>query len=158
MLGFVWNRLDPSIMYSQAYDEASNMSGKINEAAARKSSQYPSPFTPIVLFTVWTWQLWLHLMRWASVTWLVLWNDCQSFFAHPKHQKKLEEAIYRTRSQNRTCWSSTISAEQDGLNGSTLSIISRNFTPPLLLVLRTFQLKVLACGLLTRWQMPVLFC
>ena len=38
--------------------------------------------------------------------------------------------------------------EQDGLNGSTLSIVSRNFTPPLLLVLSTFQLKVLACGTL----------
>ena len=56
------------------------------------------PFTPIALLTVWTWQLWLHSRRWASVTWLVLWSNCpSSFFAHPKHQKKLAEAIQNTQ-------------------------------------------------------------
>ena len=41
MLGFVRNHLDPSKMHGQAYDGASNMSGKTNGAAARISSQYP---------------------------------------------------------------------------------------------------------------------
>ena len=41
MLGFVRNHLDPSKMHGQAYDGASNMSGKTNRAAARISSQYP---------------------------------------------------------------------------------------------------------------------
>ena len=40
MLGFVRNHLDPSIC-GQAYDGASNMSGKTNGAAARIPSQYP---------------------------------------------------------------------------------------------------------------------
>ena len=41
MLGFLRNHLDPSKMHGQAYDGASNMSGKTNGAAARISSQYP---------------------------------------------------------------------------------------------------------------------
>ena len=41
MLGFIRNHLDPSTMRGQAYDGASNMSGKTNGAAARISSQYP---------------------------------------------------------------------------------------------------------------------
>ena len=41
MLGFVRNLLDPSKMRGQAYDRASNMSGKTHIAAARISSQYP---------------------------------------------------------------------------------------------------------------------
>ena len=40
ILGFVRNHLDPSKMRGQAYDGASNMSGKTNGAAARISSQY----------------------------------------------------------------------------------------------------------------------
>ena len=41
MLGFVTNHLDPSKLSGQAYDGASNMSGKIRGAAARIQSQYP---------------------------------------------------------------------------------------------------------------------
>ena len=41
MLGFVISHLDPSKMRGQAYDGASNMSGKIRGAAARIQSQYP---------------------------------------------------------------------------------------------------------------------
>ena len=41
MLGFIRIHLDPSKMRSQAYNGASNMSGKTNRAAARISSQYP---------------------------------------------------------------------------------------------------------------------
>ena len=52
MLGFIRNHLDPSKMWNQAYDGGSNMSGKANGAAARISSQYRSPFTPIALLTV----------------------------------------------------------------------------------------------------------
>ena len=44
MLSLVRNHLDPSKMHSQAYDGASNMSGKTNGAAARISSQYPLAF------------------------------------------------------------------------------------------------------------------
>ena len=130
MLGFIRNHLDPSKMQGQAYDGAGNMSGKTNRVAARICSQYPlAPYT-YCTFTVWTWQLWPHPRRWASVTWLVLWSDCSfSFFSHPSIRwcwKKL----YRTPSQNQSCWSSKISAGQNGLNGSKLSIVSRNFTPP----------------------------
>ena len=65
MFGIVRNHLDPSKMRGQAYDGASNMSGKTNRAAARISSQYPlalythctshclnSPFILIALLTV----------------------------------------------------------------------------------------------------------
>ena len=38
MLGFVTNHLDPSQMRGQAYDGASNMSGRTNGASARISS------------------------------------------------------------------------------------------------------------------------
>ena len=41
MLGFIINHLDPSKMHSQAYDRASNLSGKTNGAAARILSRYP---------------------------------------------------------------------------------------------------------------------
>ena len=41
MLGFIRNHLYPSKISCQAYDGASNMSGKTNRAAARISSQYP---------------------------------------------------------------------------------------------------------------------
>ena len=41
MLSFIRNHLDPSDMHSEAYDRASNISGKTNGAAARISSQYP---------------------------------------------------------------------------------------------------------------------
>ena len=41
MLGFIRNYLDLSNMCDQAYDRASNMSGKTNRAAVRMSSQYP---------------------------------------------------------------------------------------------------------------------
>ena len=36
-----WFLLDPSKMHGQAYDGASNMSGKISGTAARIQSQYP---------------------------------------------------------------------------------------------------------------------
>ena len=41
MLGFVTDHLDPSKLRGQAYDGASNMSGKRNGAAARISSVHP---------------------------------------------------------------------------------------------------------------------
>ena len=41
MLDFVRHHPNPSKLRSQAYDGASNMSGKINRAAARLPSQYP---------------------------------------------------------------------------------------------------------------------
>ena len=44
MMGFVRNNLDPSKMCGQAYDGASNMSGKIRGVAARIQSQYPLAF------------------------------------------------------------------------------------------------------------------
>ena len=44
MINFVRNNLDPSKMRGQAYDGASNMSGKIRGAAARIQSQYPLAF------------------------------------------------------------------------------------------------------------------
>ena len=52
-------------------------------------------------------------------------------------------------------WSSMISAEQDGLNASTLLILSERLIPPLLLVLTAFLLTILAICFLTQWQMPV---
>ena len=41
MMGFVINHFDSSKMHGQAYDGASNMSGKKIGAAARIRSQYP---------------------------------------------------------------------------------------------------------------------
>ena len=41
ILGFITNHLDPSKMRGQAYDGASNMSGKTSGTAARVSSVYP---------------------------------------------------------------------------------------------------------------------
>ena len=41
ILDFVTNHLDPSKMRGQAYDGASNMSGKRSGTAARISSRYP---------------------------------------------------------------------------------------------------------------------
>ena len=52
MLGFVRNHLGSSKIRGQAYDGASNMSGKTNGAAARIYSQYPLAFTSIALLIV----------------------------------------------------------------------------------------------------------
>ena len=43
LLSFFTDHLDPSKMRGQAYDGASNMSGKTNGAAARISDQYSPP-------------------------------------------------------------------------------------------------------------------
>ena len=52
MLWFHQKSLRPIKDARSAYDGASNMSGNTNGAAARISSQYPSPFTPIAVLTV----------------------------------------------------------------------------------------------------------
>ena len=117
--------------------------GNTNGAVVRISSQYRLPFTTIALFTVWSWQLWLHFRSWASVTRLLLWSHCPNSFLHTSSIRGSWKKLHRTPSQKRTCWSSTISAEQDGLNGLTLSIRSRNLTPPLLLVLKHFSWRFL---------------
>ena len=79
------------------------------------------------------------------------------FSAHPKHQKKLEEAIQNAQPESnvvklkdlcRTRWIERIDA---------LDRV-KNFTLQLLFVLRTFPLKVLVCGLLTQLQMLVRSC
>ena len=93
MLGFVRNHLDPSKMHGQAYDGASNMSGETNGAAARISSQYP-----LALYTHCTSHC-LDLVAVASFeevsvrNMTVVKQQSIFFFAHPKHQKKLQEAI-----------------------------------------------------------------
>ena len=56
MLGFVINHFDPSKMHGQAYDGASNMSGKKSGAAARIRSQYPLALYTYCVLTVYTWQ------------------------------------------------------------------------------------------------------
>ena len=71
MLGFVTDHLDPSKMRGQAYDGASKMSGKTNGE--------------------------------PSVRNMIGVDNCVSvffFFAHPKRQKKLEEAIQNTQPES----------------------------------------------------------
>ena len=64
------------------------------------------------------------------------------FFAHHKHQKKLEEAIQNTQPESNLLKLKDLCRAR-WINGSMLLIVSRNFTTPLLLVLRTFEMKAL---------------
>ena len=98
MLGFVRNHLDPSKMHGQAYDGASNISRKTNIAAARISSQYS-----LALYTHCNSHC-LNLKAVASFKEVSIHNMIGVgkrlsifFFAHPKHQKKLEQAIQNTQ-------------------------------------------------------------
>ena len=101
MLGFIRNHLDPSKMRGQAYDRASNMSGKTNGAAARISSQYP-----LSLYTHCTSHC-LNLVVVPSFEEVSVHNMIGVvkrlsifFFALPKHQNKLEEAIQNTQPES----------------------------------------------------------
>ena len=88
MLGFITDHLDPSKMRGQAYDGASNMSGKTNGAAARISSKYR-----LALYT----HCASHCLNLAVVASLeeisvrnmigVVNRLSVFFFAHPKRQK-----------------------------------------------------------------------
>jgi hypothetical protein len=101
MLSFVTDHLDPSKMRGQAYDGASNMSGKTNGAAARISAQYP-----LALYT----HCASHCLNLAVVASFeearvgnmigVVNRLSVFFFAHPKRQKKLEEAIHNTQPES----------------------------------------------------------
>ena len=101
MLGFVRNHLDPSKMYGQAYDGASNMSGKTNRAAARIFSQFP-----LTHYTHCT----SHCLNLAVVASLeevsvrnmigVVKRLSIFFFAHPKHQKELKKTIQNTQPES----------------------------------------------------------
>ena len=101
MLGFITDHLDPSKMRGQAYDGASNMSGKTNGAAARISSKYR-----LALYT----HCASHCLNLAVVASLeevsvrnmigVVNRLSVFFFAHPKRQKKLEEAIHNTQPES----------------------------------------------------------
>ena len=98
MLGFVTDHLDPSKMRGQAYDGASNMSGRRNGVAAKISSVYP-----LTLYT----HCASHSLNLAVVASFeepsvrnmigVIHRVSTFFFAHPKRQKKLEEAIQNTQ-------------------------------------------------------------
>ncbi|XP_011404810.1 PREDICTED: 52 kDa repressor of the inhibitor of the protein kinase-like [Amphimedon queenslandica] len=98
MLKFLSDHLDPSKLRGQAYDGASNMSGKTKGAASRICSKYP-----LALYTHCASHC-LNLVVVASfeeksvrnMTGVV--NRLSTFFfAHPKRQKKLEEAIQNTQ-------------------------------------------------------------
>ena len=100
-LGFLTNRLDPSKMQGQAYDGASNMSGKTSGTAARISSVYP-----LALYTHCASHC-LNLAVVASFQEVSVRNMIGIvnrlsvfFFAHPKRQKKLEEAIHNTQPES----------------------------------------------------------
>ena len=69
------------------------------------------------------------------------------FFAHPKHQKKLEEAIQNTQSESNMLKLKDLCRTRLIKRIDALNRIKKLY-PPLLLVLITFQLKVLS-GLLT---------
>ena len=94
MMGFVRNNLNPSKMRGQAYDGASNMSGKIRGAAARIQFQYPLAFHTHCAS---------HCLNLAVVASFedrsvhnmigIVKRLSLYFSAHPKRQKKLEEAI-----------------------------------------------------------------
>ena len=101
MLGFVRNHLDPSKMCGQAYDGASNMSGKTKGAAARISSQYP-----LTRYTHCTSHC-LNLAVVASFEEVSVSNMIGVvkrlsifFFAHPKRQMKLKETIQNTQPES----------------------------------------------------------
>ena len=101
ILGFLTNHLDPSKMRGQAYDGASNMSGKTRGTAARISSVYP-----LALYTHCASHC-LNLAVVASFQEVSVRNMIGIvnrlsvfFFAHPKRQKKLEEAIHNTQPES----------------------------------------------------------
>ena len=58
----------------------------------------------------------------------MLWSDCPSSFLHTPSIRWSCKKLYKRPSQNQTCWSSKISAEQDGLNTSTLLIVSKLYS------------------------------
>ena len=101
-LSFVTNHLDPSKMRGQAYDGASNMSGKRSGTAARISSRYP-----LALYT----HCASHSLNLAVVALFEEMSVCNMmgvvnhlfvfFFAHPKRQNKLEEAIHSTQPESK---------------------------------------------------------
>ena len=129
MLGFFRNHLNPSKMRGQAYGRASNMSGKTNGAEARISSQYS-----LSLYTHCT----SHCLNLAVVPSFeevsvhnmigVVKRLSIFFFLHSPSIRISWKKLYRTPSQNWTCWSSKISAEQDGLNRLTLDRIKKLYT------------------------------
>ena len=90
--------LDPTKLWGQGYDGAGNMSGKTNGTAARISSQFP-----LALYV----HCASHCLNLAVVSSLeedsirnmVSIVDRVSIFfsAHPKRQRKLEEAIKSTQ-------------------------------------------------------------
>ena len=103
MLSFInTHGLDPTNLRGQAYDGAGNMSGKKNGTAALISSQYPLA-------------LYLHCsshclnlavvksLQVSSVRNMIgIVNRVSIFFsAHPKRQRKLEEAIDNTQPQSK---------------------------------------------------------
>ena len=101
MLDFLTQHLNPTKLRGQAYDGASNMSGRTNGAAARISSQFP-----LAIYT----HCASHCLNLAVVTSLEeasvrnmigVVNRVSLFFsAHPKRQRKLEEAIVETQPQS----------------------------------------------------------
>lgn len=102
ILGFITKHLDPMKLRGQAYDGASNMSGKTKGTAARISSLYP-----LALYT----HCASHSLNLAVVASFeevsvrnmigVLNRLSVFFFAHPKRQKKLEEAIQNTQPESK---------------------------------------------------------
>ena len=102
ILSFVTNHLDPLKMRGQAYDGASNMSGKINGTAARISSLYPlALYTHCVSHSLNL--AVVALFEEVSVRNMMGVVNCLSvfFFAHPKRQKKLEETIHSTQPESK---------------------------------------------------------
>ena len=99
ILSFVTNHLDPSKMRGQAYDGASNMSGKRSGTAARISSRYP-----LALYTHCASHS-LNLAVVASFEEVSVRNMVgvvnRLIFAHPKRQNKLEEAIHNTQPESK---------------------------------------------------------
>ena len=98
ILKFVTEHLDPIKMRGQAYDGASSMAGKTKGTAARITSQYP-----LALYTHCASHA-LNLVVVASFEGTAVRNMIgivgrlsAFFFAHPKRQKKLKDAIHTTQ-------------------------------------------------------------
>ena len=102
MLGFISKHgLDPTKLRGQAYDGAGNMSGKTNGAASRITSQYPLALyvhcaSHCLNLTV------VSSLEEVSVRNMIgVLNRVSIFFsAHPKRQKKLEDAIENTQPES----------------------------------------------------------
>ena len=83
--------LDPTNLCGQAYDGANNMAGRIDGTAARITSSFPLALVS-------------SLEEVAVCNMIGIVNQVSTFFfAHPKRQRKLEEAFETKQPESSVC-------------------------------------------------------